>query len=123
MKRKYWWTDVLYCMLFVLFSYFCLLNISPYQVGVEKLSTPIKGLLGGGIFPVPSWLASSVSFGVATLLWGVIQLVELLPLLIKEDHRFLEVLIRTSSTNHRFDIGKGDDPVLAGLKKSITEFR
>jgi len=117
MKTKYWWTDLLYSLLFVLFSYFCLLNISPYQIGIEKLSTPIKGYMGGGIFPVPGWMASSVSFGVATLLWGCIQLIELLPLLIKEDHRFLEVLIRTSSTSSRFDISNGDDPVLVGLKK------
>lgn len=117
MKTKYWWTDILYSLLFVLFTYFCLLNIAPYQVAVKKLSSPIAGLLGGGIFPVPTWLGEGVWFAIAGLLWACIQLVELLPLLIKEDHRFLEVLIRTSTTNHKFDVSKGDDPLLAGLKQ------
>lgn len=117
MKQKKYWTDALYTLLLVLFAYFSLLNIAPYQVAIEKLSTPIQGFLAGGIFPTPGWVGAVISFGVATLLWGGIQLVELLPLLIKEDHRFLEVLIRTSSTNHRFDLNKGDDPVLAGLKR------
>jgi hypothetical protein len=116
MKKRLLWSDGLYLGLLILTLYFCVLNISPYTRAIAQLSFPIRGILtGGGVISLPL-LGDVLTWLVAALLWAGIQLIEVLPLLIKEDERFLELLIRTG-TNQRFSIEKTDDPVLTGLKR------
>lgn len=115
-KPRVIWTDLLYGAAVLLTGYFCLLNISPYTRAIEQLSTPINGILSRGGIVSPPLLGDIVVWVMASILWAGIQLIEILPLLIKEDARFLEILIRTG-TSQKFGIDRSDDPVLNGLKK------
>jgi hypothetical protein len=120
MRKKYVWTNVAMYGLYLVGGYFCVLNISPYVVAVGALSTPIRGLLLSDLGRSLDWvnaLGLTVQWAIATLIWGAIQVTEVLPLILLEDDRFLEALISVGSGGRKYVIDAGDDPLLNSLKK------
>jgi hypothetical protein len=123
-KNAIKWLKVLYWCLIISGVWFAFLNISPYAKAVGILSSkninsaflsfvrfiPILGnlliALGTGI----QWL-------LGTALWGVIQIIEVLPVIIYNHEDFLSTMIKSADSHSKHNIKDDDDPALKMMKK------
>lgn len=121
---------VLYWLAVLAAIWFAYLNLLPY-VRIAKiamlqtmdglsLSQFIAGipLVNGVILAI----LSIVHWFVGAILWGVIQTIEILPIVLKRDRAFLRTLINHSDSSDKFEIDEDDEPTLATLKLWYNQF-
>jgi len=118
MKKKFQWIDAVYIGVSFLALYFAMLNIAPYGIAISKLSLPLQDQVLNyllDIFPFLSVVGGALIWLLGACLWALIQLIECLPLLIKEDAQFLATLIQLSQ-GKKYQTSDDEDPLLRRLK-------
>jgi hypothetical protein len=110
-------------------AWFAYMNIAPYAAIVKlgMVKTTSDGLLRAiGMIPVINGIAAiiggSIHFIIGTILWGVIQTMEVLPLVLKRDPAFIKEVVTHSDGHSKYQEKEGDDPVLANLKRYYNAF-
>jgi hypothetical protein len=110
-------------------AWFAYMNIAPYaaivKVGIAK--TTSGGLLRIlGMIPVVNGIAAtigaSIHFIIGTILWGVIQTLEVMPMILKRDPAFVKEVVTHSDSHSKYQEKEGDDPVLTNLKRYYNAF-
>ncbi|MBD2254637.1 hypothetical protein [Nostoc parmelioides] len=118
------WLRLLYWGLVCAGIWFAYLNIQPYERVVGLLSS--KSLNSAfvyliSIIPIVNGIAAIIGKGVTwilgTVLWGVIQIIEVLPLVLYNNERFVETVISSADSRSRYQLKDDDDPTLKMLKK------
>lgn len=118
------WLRILYWGLVVAGFWFAYLNIQPYEKVVGLLSG--KTVNGAFVYiisviPVINGIAAIIGKGVTwilgTILWGVIQIIEVLPLILYNNEKFVQNVISSADSRSRYQIKENDDPTLKTLKK------
>ncbi len=119
--------QILYWLLIVAIVFFAYLNINPYKVAVEMV---LGGIDNSGflnlILKLPilgaivTAIAASVYWILGTLLWGAIQILEVAPMLLERDEKYMGHLIAEVEDHDRFDILDQDDPLLAQMKRGFN---
>ncbi|MBN3924608.1 hypothetical protein [Nostoc sp. NMS4] len=80
-----------------------------YLISVIPIVNGIANFLGQGI----TWI-------LGTLLWGVIQIIEVLPLILYNHEGFMQQVISNVDSRSRYEIKQSDDPTLAMLKRTYN---
>jgi hypothetical protein len=118
------WLKLLYWCLVISGIWFAFLNISPYaqSVGIlsgKNINNAFLSLVKA--IPILGGIALSLGTGIqwllGTALWGVIQLIEILPLILYNHEDFLSSMIKSADTHAKHSIKEEDDPTLKMLKK------
>jgi hypothetical protein len=121
------WLRILYWGLVASAIWFAYLNIQPYAVAVSYLSG--KGANASfikfiSIIPVINGIAATIGTGIiwilGTILWGTIQIIEVLPLILYSHESFLSTVIGNADSRSRYQVKEGDDPTLSMLKKTYN---
>lgn len=103
--------------------WFSYLNVFPYSEATKfvlnsvsdnvlyrvLLSLPMVGAALNFVSLTAHWL-------IGTILWGTIQLCELLPIILRRDRAFLRMVIADSEAHQQFSIRPNDDPFTKRLK-------
>lgn len=118
------WLRILYWGLVCAGLWFAYLNIQPYERVVSLLSG--KTLNGAFVYlisviPVINGIAAIVGKGITwilgTILWGVIQIIEVLPLVLYNNERFVQTVISSADSRSKYQLKDNDDPTLLMLKR------
>ncbi len=110
-------------------AWFAYMNIAPYAavVKIGMMKTTSWGILRAvGMIPIINGIAAiigaSIHFIIGTILWAVIQTMEVLPLVLKRDPAFIKEVVTHSEGYSKYQEKEGDDPVLANLKRYYNAF-
>jgi hypothetical protein len=121
------WLRILYWGLVMSAFWFAYLNIQPYATAVAFLSNKSINqafLKLISVIPIINGVAASLGTGVVwilgAVLWGVIQIIEILPLILYSHVSFLEVVITSADSRHNYQIKEGEDPTLSFLKRTYN---
>jgi hypothetical protein len=116
--------QILYWLLVLAIIFFAYLNINPYQVAVQIV---LGGIDGTGFYnllvklPILGAIVTAVQLSVywilGALLWGGIQLLEIAPMLLERDRKYMDNLIIEAEEHDRHDIYEDDDPLLGQMKR------
>ncbi|MCC5636281.1 hypothetical protein LC593_10515 [Nostoc sp. CHAB 5844] len=107
------------------FAYF---NILPYTQAVRLLNKTVdNGFIQLiSVLPVVNGIAATIGAGIhwilGFLVWALIQSIELFPIVLKHDPKFLEKVIQDAEGANRFDIKEDDPPSLQALKRWYNQF-
>ncbi|MUH00342.1 hypothetical protein F7734_51960 [Scytonema sp. UIC 10036] len=121
------WLRILYWGLVGCGIYFAYLNITPYARAVEFLggrtvSQAFLYLIS--VIPIVNGIAAIVGQGITWLLgamlWGVIQIIEVLPLILYNHEGFMSQVISNADSRAKYQIKDTDDPTLAMLKRTYN---
>jgi hypothetical protein len=121
------WLRILYWGLVLTGVYFAYLNIQPYEQAVRFLSGKVVNqafMYLISVIPIINGIAAFLSAGVTwilgTLLWGVIQITEVLPLILYNHEGFMQQVISNVDSRSKYQVKDGDDPTLAMLKRTYN---
>jgi hypothetical protein len=122
--------NALYWVVVALVLFFMYLNIQPYAVAIKLitgngishsfiinliLDIPIVGaILGLFIFGF-NWI-------IGFLLWAAIQTIQLFPIVLRRDRRFMQSIISECDSHSKYQIKENDDPALKALKRWYNKF-
>lgn len=132
-KKNRWDTKTLlkifYWLCVTATAWFAYMNIAPYAavVKIGMMKTTSWGILRAvGMIPIINGIAAiigaSIHFIIGTILWAVIQTMEVLPLVLKRDPAFIKEVVTHSEGHSKYQEKEGDDPVLANLKRYYNAF-
>lgn len=117
------WLRILYWLLVVAGVYFAFLNISPYAratefFGGKAVNEAFIRLIA--VIPIINGLASifgmSVTWILGFVIWGIVQIVELLPIIFYNHEGFMATVIGQADSRARFTEKEHDDPTLKRMK-------
>lgn len=121
------WLFFLYWTLVLVAIYFCFFNIQPYESVVTFLGGKV---LANRFFQIISYIPiingiaaiflKSTTWAIAALLWAPIQIVEILPLILRSHAKFMAYIISSADSHKRYKVADDDDPVLASLKRTFN---
>lgn len=121
------WLRILYWLLVGSGIYFAYLNIAPYARAVEFLGGKTVSqafLYLISVIPIVNGIASIIGRGITWLLgamlWGVIQIIEVLPLILYNHEGFMQQVISNADSRSKYQIKDTDDPTLAMLKRTYN---
>lgn len=121
------WLRILYWGLVLTGVYFAYLNIQPYEMAVRFLSgQAINQAFFYLISVIPivngiaNFLGQGITWILGTMLWGVIQIIEVLPLILYNHEGFMQQVISNVDSRSRYEIKQTDDPTLAMLKRTYN---
>lgn len=121
------WLRILYWGLVLASIYFAYLNIQPYEQAVRFLSGKVVNqafMYLISVIPIINGIAAFVGGGITwilgTLLWGVIQIIEVLPLVLYNHEGFMQQVISNVDRRSKYQVKDGDDPTLAMLKRTYN---
>ncbi|MBD2457994.1 hypothetical protein H6G80_28505 [Nostoc sp. FACHB-87] len=119
--------STLYWILFAVGLYFGYMNVLPYKSAVEALTTggisiltflqniPIIGVLFG-------LLSLGINWILGFLLWAALQTIQLFPIVLRRDKRFMRAIITAADSHNKYQIRDTDDPTLKMLKRWYNNF-
>lgn len=123
-SKKNIWLRLLYWGLVAAAIWFAYLNIQPYEKAVAFLSGKS---VNAAFLAVVSWipiingivatLAKGITWIFGTILWGIIQIIEVLPLILYNHEGFVANMIAKADGGHRYQEKDSDDPTLKMLKR------
>ena len=121
---------VLYWLCVAAGIWFAFLNINPYAQAVRLIirnSTSDTSLVQIiAMIPIvngfAALLGSAMHWLIGLILWGIIQTIEVFPILLKRDRAFMKVIINENQGAEKFKVGKDDDPAIAALKNWYNRF-
>ena len=118
------WFRILWFLILLSMVVIAIVNIKPYvdaaqQLGVTIVdATFIKFI---SVIPVVNAIASTLGVGVAwvigTALWGMFQVIEILPVILYNHPSFLHEVIQDAEQSSKYTIKDNDDPTVVNLKK------
>jgi hypothetical protein len=118
---------ILYWGLVLSAIYFAYLNIQPYEQAVRFLSGKVVNqsfMYLISVIPIVNGIAAFLSGGITwilgTLLWSVIQIIEVLPLILYNHEGFMQQVISNVDSRSKYQVKDGDDPTLAMLKRTYN---
>ena len=121
------WLRILYWGLVASAIYFAYLNIQPYETAVRFLSGKVVNqafLYLISVIPIingiANFLGKGVSWILGAILWGVIQIIEVLPIILYSHEGFMQQIISDVDSRSKYQVKEGDDPTLAMLKKTYN---
>lgn len=121
------WLKILYWGLVLTGVYFAYLNIQPYEQAVRFLSGKVVNqafMYLISVIPIINGIAAFLSAGITwilgTLLWGVIQIIEVLPLILYSHEGFMQQVISNVDSRSKYQVKDGDDPTLTMLKRTYN---
>jgi hypothetical protein len=121
------WLVLLYWGLVLSAIWFAYLNIQPYEKAVAFLSG--KTLNSAFLYivsaiPVINGIAAILAKGITwilgAILWGVIQIIEVLPLVLYNHDQFMENMISSADSRTKYVEKETDDPTLKMLKRTYN---
>ena len=121
---------ILYWLCVAAGIWFAFLNINPYAQAVRLIirnSTSDTSLVQIiAMIPIvngfAALLGSAMHWLIGLILWGIIQTIEVFPILLKRDRAFMKVIINENQGAEKFKVGKDDDPAIAALKNWYNRF-
>jgi hypothetical protein len=121
---------VLYWLCVAAGIWFAFLNINPYAQAVKLVirnSTSDSSLIQIiAMIPIvngfAALLGSAMHWLIGLILWGIIQTIEVFPILLKRDRAFMRVIISENQGAEKFKVDAKDDPALAALKGWYNRF-
>lgn len=122
-KRKKLWTEYGLYAIIIVGLYFAFLNISPYEKVIGLMSGSVRESLIVQVLtsiPFLGWvvqgLGKTLVWGLAAIIWAIIQIIEILPLVIFSDDRLLLTIIQEGDRK-AYQINESDDPMLKSVKR------
>jgi hypothetical protein len=122
------WFRLLWVLLLIAMVAVAVVNIKPYVDAVRNFgvtivdATLIKFI---SVIPVINVIANILGVGVywviGTALWGIFQIIEVLPVILYNHPGFLEEVITDAENSKRYAIKDSDDPTIAVLKKGYNK--
>lgn len=126
-KKEIDWLKVLYWGLIIAAFWFAYLNIQPYEKMVRMLSGKVINqafLYLISSIPVINGIAAifagSITWILGAVLWGVIQIIEVLPVILYSHEKFVVTMISSADSHSKYQISEEDDPALRMLKKTYN---
>lgn len=121
---------ILYWITVIVGLWFAFLNLQPYAEAVKAVmanstidSTLIKLIAAIPIVNgIAAIIGTALHWVVGTLIWLVIQTVEVFPIILRRDRAFMKVLINQAQSSQKFAVRQNDDPALATLKRWYNSF-
>ena len=121
---------VLYWLCVAAGIWFAFLNINPYAQAVKLVvrdSTSDSSLVQIiAMIPIvngfAALLGSAMHWLIGLILWGIIQTIEVFPILLKRDRAFMKTIINENNQAEKFKVDAKDDPALAALKIWYNRF-
>jgi hypothetical protein len=121
------WLAVLYWGLVASGIWFAYLNIQPYEKAVAFLSSKVINsafLYIISAIPIVNGIvaifARSITWILGTILWGVIQIIEVLPLVLYNNESFMANMISSADSRAKYIEKESDDPTLRMLKRTYN---
>ncbi|WP_292748113.1 hypothetical protein [Nostoc sp. NMS4] len=121
------WLRLLYWGLVVAGIWFAYLNIQPYEravsfLGAKATSSAFISLVAS--IPLLNGIAAifskSLSWILGAILWSVIQIIEILPLILYNNEKFIEKIVTEADGRSRYHEKDTDDPTLKMLKRTYN---
>ncbi|MBW4674707.1 MAG: hypothetical protein KME52_11955 [Desmonostoc geniculatum HA4340-LM1] len=119
---------ILYWGLVAAAIWFAYLNIQPYEKVVALLSgKAVNGAFGYliSVIPIVNGIAAIIGKGITwilgTILWGIIQIIEVLPLILYSNEKFVQTVISSADSRSQYHLKENDDPTLKMLKKAYNK--
>jgi hypothetical protein len=122
------WFRLLWVLVLIAMVAVAVVNIKPYVDAVRNLgvtivdATFIKFI---SVIPIVNAIASGLGVGVVWVigiaLWGVFQIIEVLPVILYNHPGFLEEVIQDAESYTKFAIKESDDPTVAVLKRGYNK--
>ncbi|MBN3993844.1 MAG: hypothetical protein HWQ36_26020 [Nostoc sp. NMS2] len=119
---------ILYWGLVAAAIWFAYLNIQPYEKVVALLSgKAVNGAFGYliSVIPIVNGIAAIIGKGITwilgTILWGIIQIIEVLPLVLYNNEKFVQTIISSADSRSSYQVKDNDDPALRMLKKTYNK--
>ncbi|MBD2565908.1 MULTISPECIES: hypothetical protein [Nostoc] len=121
------WLRLLYWGLVVAGIWFAYLNIQPYEravsfLGAKATSSAFISLVAS--IPLLNGIAAifskSLSWILGAILWSVIQIIEILPLILYNNEKFIEKIVTEADGRSRYQEKDTDDPTLIMLKRTYN---
>lgn len=118
------WLQVLYWLLVASGVYFAFLNISPYAkavsfLGIKAVDDAFIRLIS--VIPIVNGIVSIFGLGITWLLglilWGIVQIIELLPIVLFNHEGFMSTIIGQADSRARYTEKETDDPTLKQMKR------
>lgn len=119
---------VLYWLCVAAGIWFAFLNINPYSQAVRL----VINSSGGSFIKVVSGIpvingfalifTTAIHWIIGFILWGIIQTIEIFPMILKRDRAFMKVIISENMSADKFKISKDEDPALIALKSWYNRF-
>jgi hypothetical protein len=120
---------ILYWLCVVIAIWFGFLNVNPYAQAVRLVvrnSTDSSLVQIIAMIPIVNGFAfifgSAMHWLIGLILWGIIQTIEVFPILLKRDRAFMKVIINENQGTEKFKVDAKDDPALAALKTWYNRF-
>jgi hypothetical protein len=118
------WFRVLWFLILLSMVALAVVNIKPYVDAAQALGvTIVDATLIKFIswIPIINAIASSLGVGVVwvigTALWGMFQVIEILPVILYNHPSFLHEVIQDAEQSSKYTIKDNDDPTVVNLKK------
>jgi hypothetical protein len=121
------WLRLLYWGLVIAGIWFAYLNIQPYEravsfLGGKATSSAFISLVAA--IPIINGIAAifskSLSWILGAILWSVIQLIEVLPLILYNNEKFIEKIVSETDARSGYQEKDTDDPTLRMLKRTYN---
>jgi len=119
--------QILYWLLIVAIVFFAYLNINPYQVAVQRV---LDGIDGSGFLTlmlklpvlgaIVSTIAASIYWILGAILWAGIQILEVAPMLLERDEKYMGHLITEAEDHDHYQISDQGDPLLGQMKRAYN---
>ncbi|BAY78748.1 hypothetical protein NIES25_52250 [Nostoc linckia NIES-25] len=122
--------NALYWVVVCLVLFFMYLNIQPYAIAIKLitgngishsfiinliLDIQIIGAILGLFIYGFNWI-------IGFLLWAAIQTIQLFPIVLRRDRRFMQSVISECDSHSKYQIKENDDPALKALKRWYNSF-
>jgi hypothetical protein len=119
--------QILYWLLILAIVFFAYLNINPYQVAVQQV---LGGIDGSGftalmmklpvLGAIVEAIAASIYWLLGAILWAGIQILEVAPMLLERDEKYMGHLITEAEDHDHYEISDEDDPLLGQMKRAYN---
>jgi|GEM_PF-864590 len=121
--------QILYWLCWAAFFWFAYLNVNPYAQAASFIlstisdNTLVQWFLSWPLIgPLLASLALAAHWIIGLIVWGVIQTIEVLPIILHHDRRFMRTVIAENGKAQRFAIAEDDSPTIRSLKKWYNLF-
>lgn len=118
------WVNLLYILLAIAVFFVCLWNIGPYEVAVRYVASKFEtsSLVDFLLWvPVIGWilqgLGNFIFWLVGALVWGCIQLIELMPLIMTNHPGYVRSVLVQQEAHTRVRVRQDDPGIVRYLKK------
>jgi hypothetical protein len=103
------------------------MNINPYVVAIKMVAPQIQTadfMRLMSYIPIINGIANaigeSIYWIIGAIFWGIIQLIEILPIILYQHGGFLKEVLSGAESHQNYAVKDGDDPTLKALKATYN---